>query len=599
MSGRIIQGYFPFGARILQPGGNPVDGSIPARHDNGIRALVAPGRPPLAYKGIQSSVQRKGARVPTPLSADRHPTVAGQGDGTGLGNPAGGSFAVDPAHLGLVRSGGQLLPRPLLAKMESAFAADFSRVRVHVGPQATRIGALAFTMGEDLYFAPGQYQPESARGQQLIGHELAHVIQQRQGRVRSAASGVSVVTDPALEAEADRLGMRAAMSATPVRRSSGSERSVRTGQPTLQRMEGGRDTNPHLQTPSPQGVDNSKWLSNEAREERDKLSVVREILKETLHHKTPRQLLGYFWTILTSQQKRTLMLVLDVPGRRGFLSMGSNLLLGPTPGARPDEPGADNIDGENIAKFDGNRTTSGNLTPRSARHHGAYIQLLEIFRTRANSVSKDKFYSILNLLEEAEAIHYSHNAGLILENPNARWTDNNAKALVPPMVTIIPQGTVRSARATPTDWERYAKIKAGASREGVSYYDVNSEMTETYDLKSGHADWAGGDSYHPKDNPKGFRNTNILTTRATGFEFDPVPGKRSLKEQQTLHIQSLMPQEEDRAEFDRFKDVAHNCGVCGTKTSMTCAKCRQAYYCCKEHQRLAWPEHRKNCVSIS
>jgi hypothetical protein len=84
-------------------------------------------------------------------------------------------------------------------------------VRVHVGPQAERIGAVAFTMGSDLYFAPGRYQPESAHGQQLLGHELAHVVQQRAGRVRNPfGSGVAVVQDHALEAEADRLGRHAA-----------------------------------------------------------------------------------------------------------------------------------------------------------------------------------------------------------------------------------------------------------------------------------------------------------------------------------------------------------------------------------------------------
>ena len=118
---------------------------------------------------------------------------------------------IDPRQLGLLRGGGQPLSQALLAKMESAFNADFSDVRVHIGPQAGRLGALAFTTGKDLYFAPGQYQPDSMQGQRLIGHELAHVIQQRQGRVRPSASGISVVLDQALEAEADRHGMRAAL----------------------------------------------------------------------------------------------------------------------------------------------------------------------------------------------------------------------------------------------------------------------------------------------------------------------------------------------------------------------------------------------------
>lgn len=129
---------------------------------------------------------------------------------------ASDSFEVDPAQLGLAHGGGQALPQPLLAKMEAAFAADFSAVRVHVGPQAARIGAVAFTTGTDLYFAPGRYQPQTVQGQQLIGHELAHVIQQRQGRVRAPGSGLAVVQDRALEAEADRLGTRAALHRLPI-----------------------------------------------------------------------------------------------------------------------------------------------------------------------------------------------------------------------------------------------------------------------------------------------------------------------------------------------------------------------------------------------
>jgi hypothetical protein len=121
-----------------------------------------------------------------------------------------GRFEIDPATVGLVARGGAPLAPTILAKMESAFGESFSAVRVHAGPQASRIGALAFTTGNDIYFAPGRYQPETVQGQQLLGHELAHVVQQRQGRVRAGGSGVYVVHDRALEAEADRLGARAA-----------------------------------------------------------------------------------------------------------------------------------------------------------------------------------------------------------------------------------------------------------------------------------------------------------------------------------------------------------------------------------------------------
>ena len=107
--------------------------------------------------------------------------------------------------------GGRPLPDPVRAQMESFFRADFSDVRIHVGQEAPAIGALAFAVGSNLYFAPGQLNLDSTQGRALLGHELTHVVQQRAGRVRNPfGSGVAVVQDPALEAEADRMGWQAA-----------------------------------------------------------------------------------------------------------------------------------------------------------------------------------------------------------------------------------------------------------------------------------------------------------------------------------------------------------------------------------------------------
>lgn len=111
------------------------------------------------------------------------------------------------------RSGGWPLPRDVQAKMESALGANFSDVRIHVGSDAPSIGALAFTWGSEIHFAPGQYSPHTPHGQFLLGHELQHVVQQRAGRVSNPfGAGVAVVQDHMLEAEADRMGHLAANS---------------------------------------------------------------------------------------------------------------------------------------------------------------------------------------------------------------------------------------------------------------------------------------------------------------------------------------------------------------------------------------------------
>lgn len=108
-------------------------------------------------------------------------------------------------------SPGEALPAAVRRQMEGYFEHDFSDVRVHVGSEAASIGALAFTVGTDLYFAPDQYQPHTQHGRELIGHELTHVVQQRDGRVGNPfGAGVAVVHDEELEAEADRHGRAAA-----------------------------------------------------------------------------------------------------------------------------------------------------------------------------------------------------------------------------------------------------------------------------------------------------------------------------------------------------------------------------------------------------
>ncbi|HEX7842138.1 MAG TPA: DUF4157 domain-containing protein [Kofleriaceae bacterium] len=106
----------------------------------------------------------------------------------------------------------QSMPADVRAKMEGSLGADFSAVRIHEGPQAAAMGALAYTQGTDIHFAPGQYQPSSQAGQELLGHELTHVVQQSQGRVNTTrqAKGVAINDDPGLEHEADVMGARAA-----------------------------------------------------------------------------------------------------------------------------------------------------------------------------------------------------------------------------------------------------------------------------------------------------------------------------------------------------------------------------------------------------
>lgn len=116
-----------------------------------------------------------------------------------------------PRGVSLPASGGMPLPAALRHGMETFFRADFSDVRIHVGREAPAINALAVTSGSRIFFGPGRYRPDTVQGLQLLGHELAHVVQQRQGRVRNPlGSGTVIVRNASLELEADRLGRQAA-----------------------------------------------------------------------------------------------------------------------------------------------------------------------------------------------------------------------------------------------------------------------------------------------------------------------------------------------------------------------------------------------------
>jgi len=107
--------------------------------------------------------------------------------------------------------GGQPIPDQVRRGMEGALGQDFSDVRVHTDSSPDSVGALAYTQGSDVHFRPGMYQPDSQSGREALGHELAHVVQQRAGRVASPQGlGAPVNADPSLEAEADAIGKQAA-----------------------------------------------------------------------------------------------------------------------------------------------------------------------------------------------------------------------------------------------------------------------------------------------------------------------------------------------------------------------------------------------------
>ena len=101
----------------------------------------------------------------------------------------GGEASTDlESSINSARVGGQAIADNIREPMEVAFGTDFSGVKVHTDGQSDQLNrsiqARAFTTGQDVFFRQGEYNPGSRGGQELLAHELTHVVQQNRGAVQ-------------------------------------------------------------------------------------------------------------------------------------------------------------------------------------------------------------------------------------------------------------------------------------------------------------------------------------------------------------------------------------------------------------------------------
>ncbi len=114
----------------------------------------------------------------------------------------------------VLRSSGKPLDPGVRASMESSFGHDLTRVRIHddkpAAASAQAVGATAYTVGDHVVFGQGKFDSGSSHGRQLLGHELAHVLQQRNG------AGLIAAGQPTAHSErtADAAGLAAARGAS-------------------------------------------------------------------------------------------------------------------------------------------------------------------------------------------------------------------------------------------------------------------------------------------------------------------------------------------------------------------------------------------------
>jgi len=152
-----------------------------------------------------------GGRV-SPLPGEKtpdknDPNTSAEHDDVRHESPSTGPPSVDAGEVRSRLGAGSSLPVPVVQKFESAYGHDLSSVRVHSSnSMADQLGARAFTVGRDVAFAPGEYRPGTTEGDRLIGHELAHVVQQSGGEGTVQGAGLS---EDAYEREADHAADRA------------------------------------------------------------------------------------------------------------------------------------------------------------------------------------------------------------------------------------------------------------------------------------------------------------------------------------------------------------------------------------------------------
>jgi hypothetical protein len=176
--------------------------------------------PDMAGAVARDAVQHARSQLDPPVSADAEPSnESPTTDGlmrVDFKPRDGGSRPVGEATSTRAALGtGRPLDSGVAGQVGGLFGADLSGVRIHTDERAAgmaeSMGARAFTVGSDVAFAGGEFQPGTLVGDALLAHELAHVVQQGSGTHLMAEDGKH--DESSLEEEADVAAASAVMSA--------------------------------------------------------------------------------------------------------------------------------------------------------------------------------------------------------------------------------------------------------------------------------------------------------------------------------------------------------------------------------------------------
>ena len=142
------------------------------------------------------TARRAAGLVPAPA---RSPASAARSGPTKASEPARARSADSPGTLlqDAAASPGRPLPENLKGRLEALAGMSLGGVRIHDDGAShvalAAIGAEAAALGADLLFGPGRFQPGTRVGDELIAHEVMHVVQSGEGRPAPATSQVGDV----------------------------------------------------------------------------------------------------------------------------------------------------------------------------------------------------------------------------------------------------------------------------------------------------------------------------------------------------------------------------------------------------------------------
>ena len=140
------------------------------------------------------------------------------------------------------RGSGSPLPGSIQKEVGEKLGRSFSDVRIHTDSQADKLSksmsARAFTIGSDIFFKDGVFEPGSNQGRETLMHELTHVVQQSGSKGSSGPLKLGA-PDTAMEKEAEKVGKSKGTEKPAAKAASGAGKAVQR-QPdaggTIQRL---------------------------------------------------------------------------------------------------------------------------------------------------------------------------------------------------------------------------------------------------------------------------------------------------------------------------------------------------------------------------